>query len=267
MSIKEDEFEDEDLEDNDYEEDSGLIALSSEELVKYLESFSLFFENPYDKPRRSLVMENTIEFLDNFRKIKTASYEGFKDLLLNISSKIDTAKQYCTGNDVALLDLLNDAENLIQTYLKDYQPEKYSKEYYKYPQQKYGKFGKYPYYKYGEVTKESDKISKEHGKKLAHYLKDRNNPRFDRDNPVEKELNNTIDNLDTKEEEPDIVDKIFLDALAQIKNKKVELDKRKAELQELSEKKISLSSKKEVLDNYRKIMLDKFISQLILQER
>ena len=252
--------------DLEFEEDQALgTELSSEELQKYLQSFDIYLSDPYDKSRKSLLFENTVLFNDNMIRLHGGSYTGFKELLVKISSKIDLAKQY--SSDVALLDSLNDALDLINNYLKNYEiePKEYKK-YVKYPEKKYSKYT-YPYYKYKEDSKEPDQVSRERGKKLAHYLKARDSPNFDRDNPVEQQLTNVIDNLDSKEEVPDPIDKIFLDALSQIRNKNMELEKRKLEVQELSKKKIELSNKKQSLDEYRRLMLGKFIDQLIKTEQ
>jgi len=250
------------MEDYNYEEDDGLIALSDEELTKYIQSFDLFLENPYDKARKNLILENTLEFLDNMRKIKTGYYSGFRELLIEISSKIDKAKQF--SSDISLLDILNDALDLINNYLKNYAEPEEPKKYIKYPEKKYQKYS-YPYFKY--TDRESEQVNKEYGKKLAHYLKARDSPNFDRDNPVEEELKATIDNLDSKEEVPDPIDKIFQDALNQIRDKKLEIENRKLELQELSNKKIELSNKKQSLDEYRRLMLGKFIDEMIKTEQ
>ena len=258
--------------DLEFEEDQALgTELSSGELEKYLQSFDIYFSDIYDKRRKSLLFENTVLFNDSMRRLHGGTYSGFKDLLAKISTKISIAKQYCPSKDVDLLDLLNDALDLINNYLKNYEtektePEEYKKYIEKYPQQKYSKY-KYPYYKYNEDNKQSDRVSKEYGKKLAYYLKARNSPKFDRENPVEQQLINVIDNLDTKEEVPDPIDKIFQDALAQIKDKKLEVEKRKLELQELSDKKTELSDKATQLANYRKAMLGKFIDQMIKTEQ
>jgi len=250
--------------DLEFEEDQALgTELSSQELEKYLQSFDIYFADIHDKRRKSLLLENTLLFNDNMRRLHGGTYSGLKELLVEISSKIDKAKQF--SNDVSLLDLLNDALDLINNYLKNYQtePGEYKK-YIKYPEKKYSKYS-YPYYKYAD--RESEQVNKEYGKKLAHYLKARNSPKFDRENPVEQQLANVIDNLDTKEEVPDPIDKIFQDALAQIKDKKLEVEKRKLELQELSDKKTELSDKATQLANYRKAMLGKFIDQLIQSEQ
>ena len=47
----------------------------------------------------------------------------------------------------------------------------------------------------------------------------------------------------------------------------MELEKRKLEVQELSKKKIELSNKKQSLDEYRRLMLGKFIDQMIKTEQ
>ena len=254
--------------DLEFEEDQALgTELSSGELEKYLQSFDIYFSDIYDKRRKSLLFENTVLFNDSMRRLHGGTYSGFKDLLAKISTKISIAKQYCPSKDVDLLDLLNDALDLINNYLKNYEtektePEEYKK-YIKYPEKKYKHT--YPYFKYAD--RESEQVNKEYGKKLAHYLKARDSPNFDRDNPIEEELKATIDNLDSKEAIPDPIDKIFLDALTQIKNKRLEIESRKKELQELSDKKIELSDKKGSLDNYRKVMLGKFIDQMIRTEQ
>jgi uncharacterized ubiquitin-like protein YukD len=262
--MSEDEFEDEDLEQEDFEEDAGLIALSSDEIIKYLQSFDIYFENPGDKSRRSLVMENTIEFLDNMRKVKNSEYSGFKDLLLSISSKIDTAKQFCTGKDVGLLDLLNDAEDLIQNYLKGYQkPEKYS-----YP--KHEKYSKYPTYDYKKSEYQPIKAPKDIVKSMARELVEYNprNGRSENWKNLANKLALEYDGKIPKEEEQDpFITKIINESLSILRNRESELEKKKLELQELSKKQIALVDKKQSLSEYRKVMLGKFIDSLIQSEK
>jgi hypothetical protein len=242
-----------------YQEEDALNQLSEEELRKFIESFDIYLSNPEDKARKFLIYDNLITFLDYMPKVKNSEYEGFKDLLLKVAGKIDIAKQYCAGQDTTLLDLLNESLDLINNYLKDYSP-KSKEDKYQYPEYHYKKN---PY----TPTKAPKELVDRMIKNIINKIHDPRILTSDDWSNLAHEIALVHDNKIPISENDPFITKIMNESLRILQNRKTEVEKKKVELQELSKKKIELVDKKQMLSDYRKVMLGKFIDQLINSEK
>jgi polyhydroxyalkanoate synthesis regulator phasin len=172
------------------------------------------------------------------------------------SVKSDIEKLKKENTDVNITKYLNEALEILGEESTN-KLQRYSK--YKYS---------YPYFKYKKGT-QLDEESTEIGKRFANHLMKRStDPHYDSRNKTNDELNSLIDSLDLKEEEPDpSVTAVIDSALERLKERKLEYLYKKKELVQLSNAKTELSNKKSSLAEFRKMLLDSCILNMIDQAK
>jgi hypothetical protein len=253
--MSDNEFEDEDLdnEDEDFEEDEALSQqLDQENLEKFIKSFDTYLANPNGKEEQYLITDNLVTFLDYIPKVKKYEYDGFKELLAQVSTKIETAIEQT--EDTTISALLKESLELIKKYLGSYYNEYKNKYYEKYEPKKYQYPTKYGYkYPYKEPKDQKEELAQDLNRDLVYLNKE--------PLPAKWKLD-----LYAKEPNPE-EDRFWLSVLHKIESGKEEYQQKKQELAELNNKKIELSNKATELSEFRRRLLGKVIDQLIDEGR
>jgi hypothetical protein len=240
-------------EEQDYEEEEAISQqLDQENLEKFIMSFDTYLANPNGKEEQYLITDNLVTFLDYLPKVKKYEYDGFKELLAQVSTKIETAIDQT--EDKTILALLNESLELIKKYLGSYYEEYKNKYYEKYEPKKYEYPEKYGYkYPYKEPKDKKEELAQDLSRSITYWNKE----------PIPEKYK--LD-LYAKEPNPE-EDRFWLSVLHKIESGKEEYQQKKQELAELNNKKIELSNKATELSEFRKRLLGKVIDQLIDEGR
>jgi hypothetical protein len=244
------EFEDEDLETDDFEEDQALSNnLDESNMKKLIDSLNMLITDVNRKEYNYLVYENLIELNDNLTKIKSGYYSGFQSLLAKTLSLLEKVKEQVNDNLKSLIEeAIQNINKLFQKYGYDYNP----------------KSDKYP--KYPEYPKDKSPLSI--GKNIAEHLHRKStDPHYDSRNLTQDQLNSMIEGIaaETEGDTYPEATSLFDSALKKLKNDKEEYKNKIKLSKELKNEKLELANTKEEYNVFLKKMLGKGIDQLIVE--